>query len=56
VDTVKMWFAVKGVETEGWVQLPTIRQDIRQMRCPDCERVQQEEMERSMKDWETLEG
>lgn len=55
LEVFKIWFKVQGIETLGWTQLPTLRSDISAVQCTGCRKEQQQEMRRTMRDFDTLE-
>ena len=55
LETVVMWLKVSnGVQEIELEQLPTLRTDVRQHLCPECERIQQEEMKSAWRDIRSL--
>jgi hypothetical protein len=54
LEQLKMWLVLKGEDVEHLEQLPTLRTDILCMKCPECQRIEDEEMARAIKDLENL--
>lgn len=48
------WFSAKGVDISNVQRLSLLREDIRQIKCRDCQAEMNAEMERSWKDLDTL--